>query len=72
MKVVFHPKADDELAEAVAYHGGIEQALGKRFLAEIRRLVGELAAHPKTFRLFDPPARRHFSFTFPYAVIYLE
>jgi toxin ParE1/3/4 len=24
------------------------------------------------FRQFDPPARRHFSLSFPYGVIYLE
>ena len=39
MRVVFHPEADDELAEAVAYYGGIEEALGERFLAEMRRLA---------------------------------
>jgi plasmid stabilization system protein ParE len=72
VRVVFHPEADAELSEAVAYYGEIEEALGERFLQEIKRLVGELSAHPKTFRLYDPPARRHFSFAFPYAVIYLE
>ena len=72
MRVVFRPEADAGLVAAVAYYGKIEEALAERFLQDMKRLVGELSAHPKTFRLFDPPARRHFSFTFPFAVIYLE
>jgi hypothetical protein len=56
----------------VAYYASIDQALGERFLAEIKRLIGEITLHPMTFRQFDPPARRHFSTLFPYGVIYLE
>jgi hypothetical protein len=36
------------------------------------RLIHEIAAHPETFRQFDPPVRRHFSSWFPYGIIYLE
>lgn len=72
MRVVFHPQADAELVEAVSYYGEIEKALGERFFQEMKRLVGEISAHPKRFRLFDSLARRHFSDVFPYAVIYME
>lgn len=72
MRVVLHPEADAELSQGVAYYASIDQALGERFLAEIKRLIAEITLHPKTFRQFDPPARRHFSTWFPYGVIYLE
>ncbi|MEI6278736.1 MAG: type II toxin-antitoxin system RelE/ParE family toxin [Verrucomicrobiae bacterium] len=72
MRIVLHPAADDELAEAVAYYAAIDLALGQRFYLEMERLMREIYAHPRTFRQFDPPARRHFSSCFPYGIIYLE
>lgn len=72
MRVVLHPAADFELTEAVAYYAVIDPQLGERFYLEMERLIHEVFAHPKTFRQFDPPARRHFSLSFPYGIIYLE
>ena len=45
---------------------------GVRFYREMERLFREVCADPQRFRKFDPPARRHFSRDFPYAVIFLE
>jgi hypothetical protein len=50
VRVVLHPEADAELSQGVAYYASIDQALGERFLAEIKRLIGEITLHPKTFR----------------------
>ena len=72
MRVVVHPAADAELAEAVAYYTTIDPALGQRFYLEMKRLIQEVCAHPRMFRQFDPPARRHFSPSFPFGIIYLE
>jgi hypothetical protein len=38
----------------------------------MERLFQEISADPERFRKFDPPARRHFSRDFPYAVIFVE
>jgi toxin ParE1/3/4 len=46
--------------------------LGIRFYREIERLIKEVCEYPERFWQFDPPARRHISFEFPYAVIYLQ
>ncbi|MGA9776836.1 MAG: hypothetical protein ACLPRE_00720 [Limisphaerales bacterium] len=46
--------------------------LGSRFYDEIERLIREICADPERFCRFDPPARRHFSRDFPYAVIFLN
>ncbi len=72
MRVVFHPAAELELLDAVHYYTGIDPNLGSRFYQEMDRLLQEVCEHPKTFRLFDSPARRHFSRSFPYGLIYLE
>jgi len=68
----FHRAADIEYAEAATYYADISPELGGRFYDEIERLIAEIRSHPAQFRQFDPPARRHFSAVFPYAVIYVE
>lgn len=72
MKVSLHPEADDEFAGAVAYYSEISPELGVRFYREMERLLYEIAANPERFRKFDPPARRHFSNDFPYAIIFVD
>lgn len=72
MRHVIHPEADAELAEAVSYYAAIETELGIRIYREMERLIHEACEDPQRFFKFDPPARRHFSSSFPYALIYLD
>ncbi|HXS68144.1 MAG TPA: type II toxin-antitoxin system RelE/ParE family toxin [Candidatus Polarisedimenticolia bacterium] len=72
MKVSLHPEADDEFAGAVQYYSEISPELGVRFYREMERLLREIALDPERFRKFDPPARRHFSRDFPYAIVFLD
>jgi hypothetical protein len=67
-----HPEGDEEFAGAVRYYSQIAPELGARFYREMERLIHEVCADPERFCKFDPPARRHFSHDFPYAVIFLE
>ena len=67
---VFHPAADAEYAEAATYYSSISPELGGRFYDEIERLIQDIRRQPELFRVFDRPARRHFSTVFPYSVIY--
>lgn len=69
---VFHPAADAEYAEAATYYSSISPELGGRFYDEIERLIQDIRRQPELFRVFDRPARRHFSTVFPYSVIYLD
>ena len=57
---------------AVRYYSEISPELGIRFYRDMERLFHEAGADPARYRLFDPPARRHFSRDLPYAVIFLE
>ena len=68
----FHPEADEKYAQAARYYARINAELGGRFYNEIERLIRDIRNQPDCFRLFDPPARRHFSDVFPYAVIYVN
>lgn len=72
MNFLLHPEADAEFAEAVRYYSEVSPELGVRFYREMERLLREVCAGPERFWKFDPPARRHFSRDFPYAVVYLE
>jgi plasmid stabilization system protein ParE len=67
-----HPEADEEFAAAVRYYSEVSPELVARFYHEMERLFREACTYPQRFRQFDPPARRHFSTNFPYAVIFLE
>jgi plasmid stabilization system protein ParE len=69
---LLHPEADAEFAEAVRYYSEVSPELGVRFYREMERLLREVCAGPERFWKFAPPARRHFSRDFPYAVVYLE
>jgi plasmid stabilization system protein ParE len=69
---LLHPEADEEFAGAIRYYSEISPELGERFYREMERLFLEICADPERFRRFDPPARRHLSRDFPYAVIYLD
>ncbi len=70
MRHAIHPEADLEFADAVRYYSEIDPELGHRFYREVERIVRGVCADPQRFRKFDPPARRHFSAEFPYAIIY--
>ena len=72
MKHVLHPDAEAEFLDAIRYYSSIDSDLGIRFYFEIERLILEVCSTPQRFHRFDPPARRHFSRTFPYAIVFLE
>ena len=69
---IFHPEADEEYVEAVQYYADIVLELGWPFHDEMERLIGEACAGLERFLKFSPPARRHLSGDFPYAIVFME
>lgn len=69
---VFHPRADEEYAQAAEYYAGISPELGRRFYNEIERLILEARRQPDRFFQFSPPAHRVLAHKFPYSVVYLN
>ena len=72
MNYLLHPEADEEFAASVSYYSEVSPELGVRFYREMERLLYEVCAHPERYWNFDPPARRHLSSDFPYAIVYVE
>jgi len=72
IRAIYHPETIREYREAAEYYLDIEQGLGGRFFDEMEGLLLDIRHAPERYRLYDPPARRHFSDVFPYAMIYLE
>jgi hypothetical protein len=71
---VFHPEADEEFLEALAYHARESETLGRRFYHAIHKLVSDVCGTPKIYRHMPlaPEVQRHFGRPFPYAVLYVE
>ena len=67
-----HEEAQAEFLIALDHYSAISAELGERFYADMERLMKEICTAPRRFRRYDPPARRHLSKDFPFAVIYLE
>ena len=72
MNHLLHPEADEEFAAAVRYYSEISPELDVRFYLGMERLMREVCAHPEWYWKVEPPARRHLSRDFPYAVIFVE
>ncbi len=71
MNHVLHPEADAEFLDEVRHYAAISPALGDRFYEEISTLLRIVCAHPRRYRIFDPPVRRVLATGFPYAVLYV-
>ncbi|HEY6226649.1 MAG TPA: type II toxin-antitoxin system RelE/ParE family toxin [Verrucomicrobiae bacterium] len=69
----FHPEADLEYTDAVAYYAGVDLNLGKRLNDEIEHVIRIICSQPDRFRLFQGVAiRRALCQKFPYSIIYSE
>jgi len=68
---ILHHAAETEYLDAIRYYAGINLELGGKFYDEMERLITDVRRDPELFRVYDPPARRHFSRRFPYAILYI-
>ena len=67
-----HPEALEEYNQAAKSYTEIYPELGKRFHREIQRLLTEIQRSPSLYRHIEGVFQRHFSTTFPFAVIYVQ
>jgi len=67
----FHPEADEEFIEAVAYYEGCELGLGLDFSREVHAsILNALSYRPMMWPEIDEEVRRCLVHRFPYAVLY--
>ena len=68
--VVFTAAARDEVAGAFDWYERQAPGVGSRFVAELDRVVGRLAANPEQFPLAHKDVRRALMRRFPYALFF--
>jgi len=69
-KVVFHPKAEEEIARSAKYYSLGAENLGEDFTAEIERTMERIQENPMAAVLVGTRARRRICKRFPFAVVY--
>jgi hypothetical protein len=72
VKLEFHPKVAEDLAEAARRYDPVSPQLTDRFLAEFRQLVAVAARNPRRYHLFGKRFRRANLNRFPYHFLYRE
>lgn len=73
MSYVFHPAAEAEHLESVAYFESKRPGLGASYLAEFEKTLARACKSPQRYPIeIDPDVRRIRMDRFPYAVLYRE
>ena len=70
MKYFFHPKAKEELIEAINYYEECSPGLGLEFSEEIHSTIQRIIHFPKACFKFSKNTRRGLTKRFPFGVIY--
>lgn len=71
MICVFHPQAEAEHLEAIAYYESRRPGIGAIYLAEFERALAEACRTPERFPIErEPDIRRVQVFRFPFAILF--
>lgn len=68
--VVFHDLAEAELNEAARYYEQEVTGLGKVFIGEVERVVGQIREHPEAAPAIFKAVRRKLLRRFPFSIMY--
>jgi plasmid stabilization system protein ParE len=68
----FHPEAEAEFEEAVAFYEDHADDLGLDFACEVREAITRALAMPLAWTQIEPGIRRVLVHRFPFAVLYAE
>ncbi len=66
----FHPEAESEFVEAIAYYEECEAGLGFDFSREVYVSIQEALEYPAMWPILDAPIRRCLVHRFPFGVLY--
>lgn len=70
MQAIFHPQAEQELEEALAWYDGLSRKLGNQFLDEVEKALDRIIAFPQAWAKLSAGARRCRLQKFPYGIVY--
>jgi plasmid stabilization system protein ParE len=66
----FHPEAEAELIEAVAFYERAEPSLGEEFSLEVRAAMRNALSYPNAWPVLEGDVRRCLVNRFPYGILY--
>lgn len=69
-RVTFEAAAEAELEAAALYYESEQAGLGKRFMAEVGRVVDRIRSNPEAWQLVTSRSRRCRLARFPYGLVY--
>ncbi len=72
MSFSFHPEAEKELTEAIAYYEQIEPGLGYDFALEVYSAIRRSVDFPEAWSVLDGDVRRSLVKRFPYGILYAQ
>ena len=70
MHYSFHPDAEKELDEAIAYYNGCQKGLGLEFAKEVYLAIQNILSFPHAWDPLSANTRRCLTNRFPYGFIY--
>jgi toxin ParE1/3/4 len=68
--VSLHPSAQREYQAAIGWYQERSQAAARRFVAEVDRVLAEIAAQPDRYGWYDDEFREAGLRRYPYSVVY--
>lgn len=72
MTFSFHPEAEEELNQAIAYYEDLQPGLGYDFALEVYETIKRSVKYPKAWAILESDIRRSLVKRFPYGVLYSE
>ena len=73
MSYRFHPEAEAEHLDTIAYYEDRRAGLGAKYLAEFERVLAQACANPQMYRKEQAPEIRRVRMPrFPFTVLYRE
>jgi toxin ParE1/3/4 len=66
----FHPEAETELLEAIAYYENCAPGLGEDFSLEVYSTVRNILSYPHAWPIVEDDVHRCLTSRFPYGVLY--
>lgn len=70
MKIIYHPEAEAELLDAIAYYAENDVQVADRFAQEIDAALELVVSLPTTWPILEDGVRRCLVNRFPYALLY--
>lgn len=66
----FHPEAETEFIEAIAYYESRSPGLGEDFSHEVHYTVQNILTYPHAWPIVEDDVHRCFTHRFPYGILY--